>query len=257
LRSSERRARLLRQWRAWGVAGVKADYMQSDSQKLMAWYQTVARAAAANDLILVFHGSTLPRGIQSRWPNVLTMEAVMGAEHYKGRDAHRLTATQNATLPFTRNVVGSMDYTPVTFSAPRRETSLAHELALSVVFESGLQTFADRPESYDAQPIAEEFLEQVPAAWDDTRLLAGYPGRSAALARRHGANWLIGAINAGHPRTFRLSLGFLSSGRNYQATVVTDGGGTLTARQLTVTRDTTLVLPVADNGGAAVRLTAV
>ena len=147
-----------------------------------------------------FHGSTAPRGLERSWPNVLTSEAVLGAESYKGDVAVPITAAHNATLPFTRNAIGSMDYTPVTFSAARRQTSAAHELALSIVFESGLQHFADRPDAYLALPPARRWLRDVPPAWDDTRLLAGYPGDSATIARRSGRSWYVGAIAAGAPR---------------------------------------------------------
>jgi alpha-glucosidase len=256
LRTAKQRRRLLTRWKGWGIAGVKLDYVQSDSRRRMAWYDAVARAAAARKLLVDFHGSTLPRGIQRRWPNVMTMEAVLGAEHYKSRGTPLITAPHNATLPFTRNAIGSMDYTPVTFSAVRRETTLAHELALSVVFESGLQHFADSPASYDAQPIAEDFLRQVPVAWDDTRFLAGYPGQSVAIARRRGADWFVGAIGSQRGTTLAVPLGFLARGRSYQATIVTDSGAGLAAEQRTVTRESRLVLSVAPKGGVAVRLAA-
>ena len=140
---------LLSRLRSWGVAGVKLDFMESDSYQRMAWYRSVARAAAERRLVVNFHGSTAPRGLARSWPNVLTSEGVIGAESYKG-PAAAITPAHNATLPFTRNAIGSMDYTPVTFSAARRPTSAAHELALSIVFESGLQHFADRPDVYAA-----------------------------------------------------------------------------------------------------------
>ena len=173
----------LAQVAAWGVAGVKLDFMQSDSVARMAWYEQVSREAARRRLLLEFHGSTIPRGWQRRWPNVMTIEGVRGAETYKGAVAHAMPPGDNTVLPFTRNAVGSMDYTPVTFSAVR-DTSDAHELALSVLFESGIQHFADAPESYLARPIAMDFLGTVPTVWDESRLLAGRPGAFAVMARR-------------------------------------------------------------------------
>jgi len=178
---------------------------------------------------------------------VLTMEAVRGAEHYKGGS---LPAAANTVLPFTRNAIGSMDYTPVTFSTANRRTTDAHELALSVVFESGLQHFADSPESYAARPVAERFLSAVPAAWDDTRLLAGSPGRAATVARRRGDDWFVGSITAG-ARTVDVGLGFLASGRTYDATIVTEG---LTEEHRTLTRDDRLRIALPAGGGFAVKL---
>jgi hypothetical protein len=243
----------LERWKGWGVAGVKLDFIGSDRQRTMRWYDEIARRTAALRLLVNFHGTTVPRGIQRTWPHVLTLEGVGGAEHYKGGSL-RPGAARNTVLPFTRNAIGSMDYTPVTLSASPRDTTSAHELALGVVFESGLQHFADSPEAYARHPIALRFLEAVPAAWDDTRLLGGFPGRNATLARRDGETWFVGAITAG-ARTVDAPLSFLAAGRSYEATIVTDGGaGELTETRRTVTRGDRLRLPLAAGGGFAARI---
>jgi alpha-glucosidase len=95
-------------------------------------------------------------------------------------------------------VVGPMDYTPVTFSyaANRHHTSWPHELALAVVFESGVQHFADSAQSYLGLPAeVRSFLSTVPAAWDETRFIDGEPGKLAVVARRLGRAWYVGGIN--------------------------------------------------------------
>jgi hypothetical protein len=100
--------------------------------------------------------------------------------------------------PFTRNVVGSMDYTPCAFTDSQHPhiTTHAHELALTALFESGVQHLADRPESFLAQPQpVKDYLSSLPAAWDETLLLAGYPGESVVMARRSGKVWYIAGIN--------------------------------------------------------------
>jgi alpha-glucosidase len=143
----------------------------------------------------------------------------------------------------------------VTFSAPGRRTTLAHELALSVVFASGLQHFADSPEAYAAQPVAERWLHDVPAAWDDTRLLAGYPGRSATIARRAGERWYVGAIHAGQSGPVELPLRFLPPGRAYTATVIEDApGGGLAERTLPARHGDVLRLTTSPDGGYVARL---
>jgi len=137
--------------RDWGVASLKVDFMDHDDQGRLAFYDRLAAAAAEQELLVNFHGSVVPSGLPRRYPNVLTYEGVMSAEYYKWST---LSPEHNCILPFTRNVVGPMDYTPVTFSAEARHTTAGHELALSVVFESGLQHFADSPEAYAARPPA-------------------------------------------------------------------------------------------------------
>ncbi len=252
LETEEQRQTSLTQWKDWGVAGVKIDFMDSDSQARMAWYQEVLADTAELQLMVNFHGSTLPRGIQRTWPHVMTMESVRGAEYYKWDDAGG--PVHNVILPFTRNVVGSMDYTPVTFSTDARTTSDGHELGLSVVYESGWQHFADSPESYREHPLAQDFLAGMPTAWDETRLVAGQPGELAVVARQHDTDWFLGGIAAGQARTVEAPLDFLGEGSYVAEIVHDDGAGGLTSETQVVTRDDTLDITLAENGGFAAHL---
>ena len=130
--------------RDWGVKGVKVDFWHSDKQDRIQQYRDVLRDAAEFHLIVDFHGCTIPRGWSREFPNLVSMEAVFGAEQYKARaEMSKNGPRHNTILPFTRNVVGSMDYTPVTFSDSKfpHTTTDAHELALAVVFEFGRAAF--------------------------------------------------------------------------------------------------------------------
>jgi alpha-glucosidase len=257
LQDPHTREQLLAHWASWGVAGVKVDFLLSDSAARMRIYDDIARDAARHRLAVVFHGCTTPRGIQRTWPNVLTMEAVAGAEReVPAQGAQAIEASHDVDLVFTRNVVGSMDYTPVTFSATHRGTTDAHRLALAVVYESGLQHFADSPESYARHPEAAQVLTEVPTAWDDTRLLAGAPDREAIVARRSGRAWWIGSISAVGAHTQTVSLGFLPPGRAYHLHLVRDDGhGGLAVEDRTVTSRDRLSVAVERNGGYTAELT--
>ena len=182
-----------------GVAGVKVDFFGGDNQMNMDYCIDLMESAARHHLLINFHGATIPRGWQRTYPNLLTTEGVYGAEWYNNVPTFTdRAACHNATLPYTRNVVGPMDYTPCAFSNSQHPhiTSHAHELALTVLYESGLQHLADRPESFLAQPQAvQDFLSQLPVAWDDIRFVSGYPGESAVLARRSGNTWFVAGIN--------------------------------------------------------------
>ena len=92
-------------------------------------------------LILNFHGATIPRGWQRTYPHMMSVEGLYGAEWYNNNAIlTNRAAEHNVTLPFTRNVIGQMDYTPRTFSDSQHPhiTSHGHELALPVIFESAL-----------------------------------------------------------------------------------------------------------------------
>ena len=209
-----------------GVAGVKIDFFSGDNQANMDYCQDLLESAARHHLLVNFHGAPIPRGWQRTYPNLLSTEGVYGAEWYNNVPHFtKKAASHNATLPFTRNVIGPMDYTPCAFSDSQHPhiTSNAHELALTVLFESGLQHLADRPESFLSQPQAvQDFLGYLPTVWDETRFVSGYPGQSAVLARRSGNIWYVAGINGtDDPQTLRVPLGF---GKGKHITLFADDG---------------------------------
>ena len=164
-----------------------------------------------------FHGCTMQRGWARTFPHLMTMEGVRGAESYIFDPKFPAAApSHNTILPFTRNAVGSMDYTPVTFGDNKNKhlTTWGHELALSIVFESSWFHFADGVASYRATPdYVKDYLRYVPVVWDEVKYLAGTPGDSVVLARRHGNEWYIGGINGtDQPKTITVALDFLPTG---------------------------------------------
>ncbi len=199
LRTKEAREREMTRLEQMGATGIKVDFFLPDGHEMVDYYLDILEDAARHHLLVDFHGCTIPRGWSRTWPNLMSMEAVYGAEWYNNnRRMTNAAAAHNATLPFTRNVIGPMDYTPCTFTDSQNPhiTTDCHELALPILFESGLQHMADRPEAYLNLPApVKELLSGLPSAWDDTRLLAGYPGQSAVIARRSGDTWYIAGIN--------------------------------------------------------------
>ena len=212
----------------WGVKGIKVDFFQSDKQNVIEVYHGIMQDAADFQIMVNFHGCTLPRGWSRTYPHLMAMEAVRGEECYIFDPLYPERAPGQSTItPFTRNVVGPMDYTPVGFSDNKNphRTTWAHELALSVVFESGWVHFTDKAESYLKLPRApKDFLKKLPVTWDDTRFVAGYPGRFVILARRKGDTWYLAGINGlNQPREERLQLGpWLGAGR-YELARIGDG----------------------------------
>lgn len=240
LNKAEDREREFSWLEAQGAVGMKVDFFPGDKVEHMDYYIDLMEAAAAHRLMINFHGATIPRGWQRTYPNMMSMEAVYGAEWYN--NAPTLTkkaAAHNATLPFTRNVIGPMDYTPGTFTDSQHPhiTTYAHELALTVLFESALQHMPDRPSAYLEMPAdVREFLSTLPAAWDDTKLLSGYPGDHAVIARRSGSTWYIAGINGtDEEKTLSFSLSSLQN-HGSAAWTVTDAPGQ--DRQFSVSSET-------------------
>ncbi|MDQ0596764.1 alpha-glucosidase [Streptomyces canus] len=244
LDTPEERAQWLPTLERWGVKGVKIDFMNSEAQSMLQWYDAILAETAAHHLMVDFHGSTIPKGMQRTWPQVMTLEGVAGEEKRTNTAAH-LT-----TLPFTRNIIGSMDFTPGAFQrVGLRPNSDAAETGLAVVYESGLQMYAGTPQSYDERPLARDFYDQLPAAWDDTRLLAGHPGQEAVLARRDGDRWFLGGVYAGTARTAEVPL-TIGAGR-WLVETIRDGTGGLVQDRQVLRGGETLDIDVTDNGGFA------
>ncbi len=244
-----------------GVAGVKVDFFESEKQDMIKYYLDILDDAAQYQMMVYFHGCLVPRGWERTYPNLMTLEGVRGAEWYNnGPDLTTTAPEHNTILPFTRNVVGAMDYTPVTFTNSQypHNTSYGHELALSVVFESGLQHMADRPSGYFELPdAARTFLKEVPSAWDDTKLLDGYPGRDIIFARRKGDVWYIGGISSERfERTKTLKFNFLPEGKKYKLTLITDGkhDKELATQYLVVDKSSTIAVKLLRRGGFAANL---
>lgn len=192
-------------WHSWGVCGVKIDFMESESRERYQWYESILSETARLGLMVNFHGSVIPRGWARTYPQVIGYEAIRGAEYYVFYK-EPLSSLHNVCQVFTRNVIGSMDYTPVTFSAPKRTTSNAHELALSIAFECGITHFADSPDSYRSHPVAQELLKSLPDTWDETKLLGGTPDSYALIARRTGSKWFVACINGQNDSRVPLNL---------------------------------------------------
>jgi hypothetical protein len=223
----ERRREEFKKLNEWGVKGVKVDFFQSDKPNIIKLYHEILRDAEEFKILCNFHGCTIPRGWRRTYPNMLTLEAVRGAEAYSFDPRYPEAAPwHNTILPFTRNVIGPMDYTPVTFSDQTYPhiTTYGHELALSVVFESGIIHFADKVDAYLESPeFVQAFLKEVPATWDQTHLIDGYPGKFCVIARQKGEKWYIGAINGqAEDQQVLLTLPFLEEG-DYMMSIIGDG----------------------------------
>jgi alpha-glucosidase len=255
------RRKELEKLQRWGVKGIKVDFWHSDKQDRIAQYIDILKDAADFQIMVNFHGCTIPRGWTRTYPNLIGMEAVLGAEQYKFRERYpELAPWHNTVLAFTRNVIGPMDYTPVTFMDKKypRLTTNAHELALAVVFETPVLHLADSSKNYRAlSEPAKEYLKAVRSVWDESRLLSGDPGRRAVFARRSGKDWFVGGINGQKTSdTYDLDLSFLGEG-TYTLSLITDGKEPRTIESATRTvrstdRPKIAMLP---RGGFCARLT--
>lgn len=235
-----------------GVAGIKVDYINSDSQTAMKILYDLADSAANNSLMILYHGCTNPNGENRTYPNILSYEAVRGSEYYKwgiGADVSTLL-----TYLYTRNVLGSMDFTPTGYRLTTLDVTAGFQAAEVIVYESALQHFAHSAYVYEGSAIL-SLLNDVPTVWD-TSVYGGYPGEYNWVARKSGNDWYVGAMT-GEAMDMEISLDFLETGREYTAYIYKDNddGSDLTVEERTVTGGDKLVLNLLKNGGAAVKIT--
>jgi hypothetical protein len=212
LTPKQRRAEFAR-LQTMGIRGVKVDFFPGDGASVFRYYVDILRDAADFELMVNFHGSTLPRGLQRSFPNLVTSEAVKGEEFVTfGQDNADRQATHSAMLPFTRNLFDPMDFTPMALGdIPdiERRTSLAFELALPVLFLSGVQHLVTTPAQMQDMPeFVRDYLRLLPGAWDESRFVDGFPGQFAIIARRSGSRWFVGGINALETRRVAIDLSF-------------------------------------------------
>lgn len=202
---------------ALGIKGIKVDFFGGDGQSMMDYYQDLLADAHKYHLVVNCHGSTLPRGLHRTWPNLVSMEAVRGLEFatFDQESADRVPS-KATTLAFTRNAFDPMDFTPVCFTEYdnfERVTGNGAELAMAVMFLSGVQHYAETPRGMSAMPdYVKDMMRDIPVAWDETRFIDGYPGRYLVIARRSGTSWYVAGINAEKKtREISLPLPFISN----------------------------------------------
>ncbi len=259
------------QVRKMGVAGVKIDFMDRSDQWMINYYERMAKRAFENQLIVDFHGSITPRGLRRAYPNVISYEGLIGMEQNKvnGTDLPE----NRVILPYTRNVVGPMDYTPgamrsvqpkywhANWNNPMSIGTRAHQMALFVVFESGLQMLADNPSYYYKENECTEFIAGVPTTWDQTIPLDGKIGEYYIVAKRKERQWFIGGITAGKEREITLDFSFLPKKGQFQLTLFVDGvnanKNAIDYKKIvkTVTYADKLKVKMKKNGGLAGELT--
>lgn len=240
-------------------------------QYMVRHHHHVIEEAAKHHIMLDVHEPVKPTGLCRTYPNLMTGEGARGQE-YNAWSADGGNPPEHETiLPFTRLLAGPMDFTPGIFDLTfeklrpnnRVNTTLAKQLALYVVLYSPLQMAADLPENYLAHPDAFQFIRDVPADWEDTRVLDARIGDYVTIARkqRGGDDWYLGSVTDEVGRTLEAPLSFLDRNRKYVAQIYRDAEDAdwktnptaYKIEEREVDANTVLPLRLAPGGGIAIR----
>ncbi len=253
---------------SWGIKGIKFGFVHVGSYRWTTWLHDAVKKCADNHLMVDIHDEYRPTGFSRTYPNLMTQEGIRGNEEFPD-------ATHNTVLPFTRFVAGAADYTVCYYKqdfdnkykdpeakakARILHTTSAHQLALPVVYYSPWQFlyWYDKPSDSMGEPET-EFFRVVPTVWDDTKVLAGEPGKFVSIARRSGDEWFIGTITNNEGRKLKIPLDFLDKGKKYIASLYEDNSSVKTRTKVSIRRfpvDSSTILDVKllPSGGQAVWL---
>ncbi|WP_224999919.1 glycoside hydrolase family 97 protein [Cesiribacter sp. SM1] len=252
-----------------GVKGFKVDFMDRDDQKMVDFYYNLAQKAAEYKLMIDYHGAYKPTGLQRTYPNVVNFEGVHGLEQAKWSNPD--FPLYDSTIPFIRMLAGPMDYTPgamnnankhnfrAIHSTPMSQGTRAHQLALYVMYEAPFNMLADNPTSYQREQESTRFIASVPTTFDETVALEGKVSEYAAIARRKGDTWYVGAITNWDGHDVDIAFSFLPEGA-YEAEIFKDGinadreGSDYVREVVKVSSKDQLKAEMAPGGGWAARI---
>jgi len=215
-----------------GAKGFKIDFIDRDDQLAVASTYEIAQKASEYHLLVDYHGVFKPTGLQRTYPNVVGYEGVKGLENYKWGNEESIRYA--LTIPFIRMLAGPMDYTPGAMrnsnranyraisNAPMCQGTRCNQMAMYVVYEAPFQMLADNPTIYMKEQECTDFITSVPTTFDETVTLDGKVGEYAAVARKKGKTWFVGALNDWTPRELMLDFSFLEEG-HFQAIIFKDG----------------------------------
>ncbi|MBN1926499.1 MAG: glycoside hydrolase family 97 protein [Prolixibacteraceae bacterium] len=262
-----------------GVNSVKTGYVsplldgkeRHSSQYGVRHMRKVIETAAKYHITIDNHEPVMPTGLRRTYPNLMTGEGMRGQEYNAWSQDGGNPVNHTCIIPFTRGLAGPMDYTPGVFNfdnpvnpGTKVKTTLAHQLALYVVFFSPLQMACDLPENYEGNP-ALKFIEQVPVNWDITKVPDAEIGKYVYIVRkdRDSKDWYLGCITNEMPRETNINLGFLEKDKIYSAEIYRDGDNahwetnptSVSIEKITVTANDYLPVKLAPGGGIAVRFT--
>ena len=266
--NTERFETLFRDLSAIGVKGIKIDFFERNDQEYIDLQWKIAEEAAKNRLMLNYHSSPIPHGMNRTYPNVVSYEAVRGLEHMKYGNWDVVAGsgpadqvTYDVTFPFLRGMTGPVDYTPglmrnafldqwsASDPRPMSMGTRCRQLAAFILFFSPVGTMADNITTYEKNAECAGFIASVPTVWDETVPVKASLGEYIVIARRSGDDWFVAGMTDWTRRNMTIDLPFLDGG-DWEAEVFEDTSGAATSYHRSVkTVDGTRMLNVKMQGG--------
>lgn len=219
---------------AMGIKGFKIDFMDRDDQAVVEFHHKCSQIGAKYKLLIDFHGTYKPTGLQRTYPNTINFEGVHGLEELKWAKPGTDQVTYDVTMPFIRMVAGPLDYTQgamnnsnkenfkAIYSEPMSQGTRCRQLALYAIFDSPLSMLCDAPTNYLKEDECTKFISAIPTVWDRTVPVSGKIGEHIIMARQKDDVWYVGGITDWNAQDIEIDLSFLGNG-SFSAEVFKDG----------------------------------
>jgi alpha-glucosidase len=210
-----------------GVDGFKADFWNwgpdlPDAADKVELQEAVLKEAAADHLVVLFHGIRQPMGEFRTYPNLIQWKALMARDYYP-------QAWQATTIPLIRWLAGPADY------GPENGAPYDYETASMVNMPGPVIILTQRSDGIAENPFA-SLIASIPNEWDQTLVLPqSQLGQTGATARRKGQDWYVGVMNGNlaPPEIWNIPLTFLGSNLLYQADIIWQGASQLQRTNVT------------------------
>lgn len=239
-------------YKEWGIKGIKYGFVNTGNQEDTKWLHEAVAKCAEYEMLVDIHDAYRPSGVSRTYPNLLTQEGIRGNEQMP-------ESVDNVMHPFSRYLSGAGDYTPCYFSSRVKNTH-GHQLAMIAVYYSPFQFlfWYDKTDVYRGEEEL-EFWANAPTVWDDSKALAGEPGKNILMARRSGEEWFVGAMTSAASTMVVETAKFLEKGEEYSVTLYQDNPdlGTRTNVEITnrmIKGGDKIELNMIDNGGASLHI---
>ena len=263
---------ICRHYAEMGIKGFKVDVVNRDDEKSVDFHYRAAAMAAKYHLLMDFHGTFKPSGLNRTYPNVLNFEGVCGMEFNKWSKLEEYDQMNgDVTIPYLRMVAGPMDYTQGAMlngtrstyrpdqSEPMSQGTRCHQLAEYTVFLSPLCMLCDSPTHYEKEGECTSFIAGVPTVWDESKSLCGEVGQYVGVARRKWKTWYVGVLTNWTPREVTLDLKKIG-GAGKRVEIFRDGENADKFAQdyvhehLTVPEDGEMKIHLAPGGGFTLKM---
>ncbi|WP_397447079.1 glycoside hydrolase family 97 C-terminal domain-containing protein [Polaribacter sp. R77954] len=221
-------------YKSLGMQGIKYGFMNAN----VPFTRMAIQKSAESNLLVDFHDSPVPfTGVTRTYPNAITREYCHAQQDYR-RVFNTKTFIRMALI---NGIQGPMDMNNRIFDisginkgnrakGPRKlnslNTTVAAEVARTLIIFSGLVCIPYAPEAYAAKSDLFEFIKEMPVGkWDESKVLHAKMDEYISTARRHGEDWFIGSVHA-NGGSLNINLDFLKANKTYKITFYEDAENT-------------------------------